>query len=76
MGRTGDGKESAESLAKRITQAFRLFDSSRNDIVDVRELGTIIRSLGYNPTELQVRDELDGKYEGALQNEDTLHDIT
>lgn len=33
-------------LEKRITDAFDVFDNARSHEVDVRELGTIIRSLG------------------------------
>lgn len=31
---------------KQATEAFLVFDSSNNETVDVREIGTIIRSLG------------------------------
>ena len=34
------------SLEKRLTDAFAVFDNARNHEVDVRDLGTIIRSLG------------------------------
>ena len=50
-------KKSAEA-EKRIKEAFGLFDTSNNNSVDVREIGTIIRSLGLNPTELQLRDTI------------------
>lgn len=33
-------------LEKRIADAFDVFDNARSHEVDVRELGTIIRSLG------------------------------
>lgn len=33
-------------LEKRISDAFDVFDNARSHEVDVRELGTIIRSLG------------------------------
>lgn len=40
----------------RIANAFRVFDMEDNNTVDVRELGTIIRSLGCCPTEAQLHE--------------------
>lgn len=55
-----DGGESAEAavleLEKRITDAFLVFDTQENKQVDVRELGTVIRSLGCCPTESEVNE--------------------
>merc|ERR1719506_3269615 len=39
---------------KRIKDAFKVFDEENNDIADVREVGTIMRSLGVNPTEKEL----------------------
>ena len=33
-------------IQKRIQEAFDVFDHEHNNTVDVREIGTIIRSLG------------------------------
>ena len=33
-------------LQKRLIEAFDLFDNAKSHQVDVRELGTIIRSIG------------------------------
>lgn len=33
-------------LEKRLIEAFDVFDNARSHEVDVRDLGTIIRSLG------------------------------
>ncbi|KAG8444385.1 hypothetical protein GDO86_009536, partial [Hymenochirus boettgeri] len=53
-------KELAESfvtdLQKKITEAFEVFDHESNKTVDVREIGTIIRSLGCCPTEGELHD--------------------
>jgi len=38
-----------------IRKAFALFERDQNGTCDVRELGTIVRSLGFNPTERQLR---------------------
>ncbi|XP_077148449.1 dynein regulatory complex protein 8 [Ranitomeya variabilis] len=55
-------KEAAEALVsdlqKRITEAFEVFDHESNRTVDVREIGTIIRSLGCCPTEGELHDML------------------
>merc|ERR1711871_1536423 len=39
---------------RRIKEAFKVFDEENNDIADVREVGTIMRSLGVNPTEKEL----------------------
>jgi len=38
-------------IEKRITDAFDIFDHESNKTVDVREIGTIVRSLGCCPSE-------------------------
>ena len=35
-------------------QAFTLFERDRSGLCDARELGTVLRSLGINPTEAQL----------------------
>ncbi|XP_018412563.1 PREDICTED: EF-hand calcium-binding domain-containing protein 2 [Nanorana parkeri] len=55
-------KEAADALVselqKKITEAFEVFDHENNKTVDVREIGTIIRSLGCCPTEGELHDML------------------
>ncbi|XP_039249087.2 dynein regulatory complex protein 8-like [Styela clava] len=55
-------KESAESMLaeieKKITDAFEIFDHEANKTVDVREIGTIVRSLGCCPSEGELHDML------------------
>jgi len=55
-----EGGESAEAavleIEKKITDAFLVFDTQENKQVDVRELGTVIRSLGLCPTEAEVNE--------------------
>ncbi|NP_001314837.1 dynein regulatory complex protein 8 [Danio rerio] len=41
---------------KRIGNAFDVFDHESNKTVDVREIGTIIRSLGCFPSEAELHD--------------------
>ncbi|XP_036399016.1 dynein regulatory complex protein 8 isoform X1 [Megalops cyprinoides] len=55
-----EDKESAEAIVKevhkKISEAFDLFDDECNKTVDVREIGTIIRSLGCFPTEAELHE--------------------
>ncbi|XP_062863647.1 dynein regulatory complex protein 8 [Trichomycterus rosablanca] len=55
-----DDKDSADGLLselhRRIRAAFHVFDHDSNQTVDVREVGTIIRSLGCFPTEAELHD--------------------
>ncbi|XP_051003938.1 dynein regulatory complex protein 8 [Acomys russatus] len=46
----------AIELHKKIKDAFEVFDHEGNNTVDVREIGTIIRSLGCCPTEGELHD--------------------
>ncbi|XP_071787302.1 dynein regulatory complex protein 8-like [Asterias amurensis] len=62
MAAPADEKESAESLLaetqKKIADAFDIFDHESNKTVDVREVGTIIRSLNCCPSEGELHDLL------------------
>ncbi|KAM8819321.1 dynein regulatory complex protein 8 [Rhynchonycteris naso] len=57
-----DGKEKEVSevevaeFHRKIKEAFEVFDHESNNAVDVREIGTIIRSLGCCPTEAELHD--------------------
>lgn len=43
-------------INRRIEEAFDIFDHEHSKTVDVRELGTIIRSLGCYPAESDLQD--------------------
>jgi len=43
-------------INKKIEDAFDIFDHENNKTVDVREVGTIIRSLGCYPSEAELHD--------------------
>ncbi|BFZ12097.1 hypothetical protein BsWGS_15136 [Bradybaena similaris] len=45
-------------IQKKITDAFDIFDHESNKTVDVREVGTIIRSLNCCPSEAELHDML------------------
>ncbi|XDA81562.1 hypothetical protein R6Z07F_011491 [Ovis aries] len=55
--RDRDGTEIAVAeFHKKIKEAFEVFDHESNNTVDVREVGTIIRSLGCCPSEGELHD--------------------
>ena len=48
-------------------EAFDLFDKDGNGVITTQELGTVMRSLGQNPTEGELQDmihevDVDSKY--------------
>uniref|UniRef100_A0A8C9LB60 EF-hand calcium binding domain 2 n=1 Tax=Pavo cristatus TaxID=9049 RepID=A0A8C9LB60_PAVCR len=45
-------------IEKKITEAFEVFDHEGNETVDVREIGSIVRSLGCFPTEAELHELL------------------
>ncbi|XP_077283767.1 dynein regulatory complex protein 8 [Arctopsyche grandis] len=45
-------------LEKKIADAFEVFDHSGKQTVDVREIGTILRSLGCCPSEAEIQEVL------------------
>ncbi|XP_033736484.1 neo-calmodulin-like isoform X1 [Pecten maximus] len=51
-------------------EAFKLFDRDGDGTVDVDELGTVMKSLGQEPTEQEVRDminEVDNDQSGSIE---------
>ena len=40
----------------KVVEAFEVFDHENNKTVDVREIGTIVRSLGHCPSESQLQE--------------------
>lgn len=53
--------------------AFKFFDKDGNGFITTRELGAIMRSLGQNPTEIELQDmvnevDYDGKNEYMSDN--------
>lgn len=59
-----DGKETdvtdtvIAEYQKKVKEAFEVFDHEENGTVDVREIGTIVRSLGCCPSEGELQDLL------------------
>ena len=59
---------SEEQIAE-FKEAFSLFDKDSDGTITTRELGTVMRSLGQNPTEAQLRDminEVDADGNGTI----------
>lgn len=56
----GDDKRSQQVLSteihQKVVEAFEVFDHENNKTVDVREIGTIVRSLGHCPSESQLQE--------------------
>lgn len=59
MAQTAAGSLSAEtevlSQLIRLVEAFRAFDGDNDGLITVAELGGIIGSMGYNPSEREVK---------------------
>ncbi|XP_074241774.1 dynein regulatory complex protein 8 isoform X4 [Saimiri boliviensis] len=55
-GAAGSREIAVAEFHKKIKEAFEVFDHESNNTVDVREIGTIIRSLGCCPSEGELHD--------------------
>ncbi|XP_062429622.1 dynein regulatory complex protein 8 [Rhea pennata] len=55
----GSGEDhSVPEIEEKIVEAFEVFDHECNKTVDVREIGSIVRSLGCYPTEAELHELL------------------
>ena len=43
-------------LCAEFKEAFSLFDKDGDGTITTKELGTVMRSLGQNPTEMELQD--------------------
>lgn len=44
------------SVSSEFKEAFSLFDKDGDGTITTKELGTVMRSLGQNPTEAELQD--------------------
>lgn len=60
----------SQDFVSEMREAFVLFDKDKNGTICSKELGTLLRTLGYNPTEAQVNEmmaEADVDHNGKLE---------
>lgn len=49
-----------EEQIAEFKEAFSLFDKDGDGTITTKELGTVMRSLGQNPTEAELQDMING----------------
>lgn len=62
-------KQLTQEERDEFAEAFALFDKDGDGTITIKELGTVLRSLGQNPTEAEVRgmiEEVDTDGDGKL----------
>ncbi|ORY46926.1 EF-hand [Rhizoclosmatium globosum] len=61
------------NLVRKIKSAFTVFDQTSNGTCDVREIGTVIRSLGVNPSEEQLREKIFSSNAAIRNDEEEIY---
>eukprot|EP00249_Psilotum_nudum_P007028 c20257_g2_i1 orf=212-661(+) len=59
-----------ESQIAEFKEAFSLFDRDGDGCITTKELGTVMRSLGQNPTEAELRDMINAVIAGGKEKID------
>lgn len=62
------------SVSSEFKEAFSLFDKDGDGTITTKELGTVMRSLGQNPTEAELQDminevDADGELDSVQTSE-------
>ena len=68
---------SSSSSSPEFKEAFSLFDKDGDGTITTKELGTVMRSLGQNPTEAELQDminEVDA--DGEQHQKHTVHTLS
>lgn len=73
MAQIGSLSAETETLSQvlSLVEAFRAFDSNNDGLIDMAELGALLASLGFNPSEQEVRSVM----QEADKNRDGLMSI-
>lgn len=56
------------ALSSEFKEAFSLFDKDGDGTITTKELGTVMRSLGQNPTEAELQDMINEVDADGRQN--------
>ena len=67
--------ELSEEQIAEFKEAFKLFDKDGDGTITIEELGTVMKSLGQNPTEQELRDmikDVDDDGSGEIEFEEFL----
>jgi calmodulin len=54
-----DKNEFSDEEIKLFREAFSLFDKDGDGTITTKELATVMRTLGQNPTEIELQDMVD-----------------
>jgi len=61
--------ELTDEQLKEFEEAFKMFDKDNDGLITIRELGTVMRTIGQNPTDIELQemiDEVDADKDNAI----------
>ena len=61
--------ELTDEQLKEFEEAFMMFDKDNDGLITIRELGTVMRTIGQNPTDIELQemiDEVDADKDNAI----------